>query len=94
VVLVDGALALFLDRGGRQVLSFSGVGEGFALAAPTLRGLLADRHRRTLRIERIDGAPALDSPLRVHFERAGFRAEYKGLALDRFAAETAIAREE
>jgi ATP-dependent Lhr-like helicase len=88
VVLVDGELALYLDRGGRQVLSFPAVGgEAFASAAGALRWLLADRRRRALRIERIDGEVALDSPLRGAFEQAGFRAEYKGLALDRFAAE-------
>jgi ATP-dependent Lhr-like helicase len=94
VVLADGELALYLDRGGRQVLSFPTVGGGgaFASAVGALRGLLADRRRRALRIERIDGEVALDSPLRRAFEQAGFRAEYKGLALDRFAAESAPAR--
>jgi ATP-dependent helicase Lhr and Lhr-like helicase len=94
-VLVDGALALYLDRNARQVLSFecAGDGETFAVAASALRAILADRRRRALRIERIDGEPALDSPLRCAFEAAGFRAEYKGLALDRFAAEVVATRE-
>ncbi len=91
VVLVDGELALHLDRGGRQVLSFPAAGSGEMLAAAlrALRGLFVDRRRRSLRVERIDGEPALDSPLRAVFEGAGFRAEYKGLAMDRFAAERA-----
>jgi ATP-dependent Lhr-like helicase len=95
VVLLDGELALYLDRSGRQVLSFEAKGEGEALviAAGALRGVLADRRRRALRVERIDGEPALDSPLRGAFEAAGFRAEYKGLALDRFGAEMASPRE-
>jgi ATP-dependent Lhr-like helicase len=94
VVLVDGDLALHLDRGGRQLLSFPAAGgnEVVALAAGALRGLLADRRRRALRIERIDGESALDSPLRSAFEQAGFRAEYKGLALDRFGAERSTDR--
>ena len=88
IALVDGELALYLDRGGRQVLSFPAVnGDAFVSAAGALRQLLLDRRRRALRIERIDGEAALDSPLRGAFEQAGFRAEYKGLALDRFAAE-------
>jgi ATP-dependent helicase Lhr and Lhr-like helicase len=78
VVLVDGELAVHLAAGGSETA---------ALAAGALCGLLADRRRRALRIERIDGEPALASPLRSAFERAGFRAEYKGLALDRFGAE-------
>jgi ATP-dependent Lhr-like helicase len=91
VVLVDGELALHVDRGGRQVLSFpaAGSGEVISAAARALRGLFVDRRRRAMRVERIDGQAALDSPLRGAFEAAGFRAEYKGLALDRFAAERA-----
>jgi ATP-dependent Lhr-like helicase len=95
IVLVDGELALYLDRSGRQVSTFEAVGEGeaLAIAAGALGGVLADRRRRALRIERIDGEPALDSPLRRIFEAAGFRAEYKGLALDRFSAEVTGPRE-
>jgi ATP-dependent Lhr-like helicase len=87
LVLVDGAPALFIERSARHALTFSGVGEGEAttLAAAALRGLFLDRRRRALRLERIDGREALASPLRGAFERAGFRAEYKGLVLDRFA---------
>ena len=94
VVLADGELALHLDRSGRQLLSFPAAGgtEAVALAAGALRGLLADRRRRALRIERIDGEPALASPLRSAFEQAGFRAEYKGLVLDRFGAELSADR--
>jgi ATP-dependent Lhr-like helicase len=89
VVLLGGELALYLERSARSVVTFPGIGEGESLlaAAAALRGLFADRRRRALRIERIDGEPALESPLRGAFERGGFRAEYKGLALDRFRAE-------
>jgi ATP-dependent Lhr-like helicase len=88
VVLVDGLPALFLDRGAKQATTFAAAHDepgAFDAAAAALRALLLDRRRRALRIERIDGAPALESPLRDAFLRAGFRAEYKGLALDRFA---------
>jgi ATP-dependent Lhr-like helicase len=85
-VLVDGAPALFLDRAGRHALSFDAPREALVAAAAALRGVFVDRRRRALRLERIDGEPALASPLRPAFERAGFRAEYKGLALDRFGA--------
>ena len=89
VALVGGAPALFLERSARSALTFreGGEGEALVLAARALQGLFADRRRRALRIERIDGEPALTSPLRGAFEAAGFRAEYKGLALGRFEAE-------
>jgi ATP-dependent Lhr-like helicase len=92
-VLVGGAPALFLERSARTALSFRdrADGETLVLAARALRSLFADRRRRAIRIERIDGEPALASPLRTAFEAAGFRAEYKGLVLDRFQAETAEA---
>lgn len=89
VVLVGGRPALFLDRGARQVTTFAAAHEepgALAAAAAALGALFLERRRRALRIERIDGVPSLDSPLRDAFLRAGFRAEYKGLALDRFAA--------
>jgi ATP-dependent Lhr-like helicase len=94
VVLVDGALGVFLDRAGRQLLTFESAPERLAAALAALRGVFVDRRRRALRLERVDGEAALDSPLRPLFERAGFRAEYKGLALDRFAADGAAARRE
>jgi ATP-dependent Lhr-like helicase len=86
VALVEGVPALFLERSGRHVLTFSEDPESLLRAAQALRGLFVDRRRRALRIERIDGEPALSSPLRAPFELAGFRSEYKGLALDRFVA--------
>jgi ATP-dependent Lhr-like helicase len=89
VVLVDGLPALFLDRGGRQVTSFAAAHEepgALDAAAGALRALLLDRRRRALRVERVDGVPALESPLRDAFLRAGFRADYKGLSLERFPA--------
>ena len=92
-MLVDGEPAVFLERSLRHALTFAALGEGepAALAAEALRGLFADRRRRGVRIERIDGAEALASPLRAAFVRAGFRAEYKGLVLDRFASAPAAA---
>jgi ATP-dependent Lhr-like helicase len=49
---------------------------------PALRALRAwaqaDRARR-LRIERIDGAAAADSPVAPAMERAGFRPGYRGM---------------
>jgi ATP-dependent Lhr-like helicase len=91
VVLAGGRLALFVERSGRNALTFGDDPERLAAAASALRGLFLDRRRRALRLERIDGEPALASALREAFERSGFRADYKGLTLDRFSAQQAAA---
>jgi ATP-dependent Lhr-like helicase len=91
VVLVEGEPLLFVERGGQRVLTFE-VSEpsrdeaSRARAAAALPRLFAERRRANLRIEQIDGAPALRSPLAENFLRAGFRADYKGLVLDRYDA--------
>ncbi len=55
-------------------------------AADALQRLFAHRRRRSLRIEEIDGLPAARSPWREALEAAGFRADYKGLVLERSEA--------
>src|SRR5262249_2518958 len=75
VVLVDGALALFLERSARGILTFVDDAGVLSAALRALGGLFADRRRRALRLERIDGTSALVSPLRALFLGAGFRAD-------------------
>jgi ATP-dependent Lhr-like helicase len=97
VVLVGGEPVLFLERGGARLVSFEPAGgagalepgraqERLARALAALRGLFADRTRRSVRIEEIDGAEAAASALAEALVRAGFRRDYKGLTLDRFPA--------
>jgi ATP-dependent Lhr-like helicase len=91
VVLVDGELALVLDKSGRKVSSFAPSDPARARvamerAAFALRQLFAHRRRRTLRIERLDGERASASPFAPAFAAAGFRADHKGLVLDRSEA--------
>jgi crotonobetainyl-CoA:carnitine CoA-transferase CaiB-like acyl-CoA transferase len=54
-------------------------------AARALSQLFRDRGRKAIRIEQIDGHPARDSEFAEAFVQAGFRADYKGLVLERFA---------
>ncbi|MCH8628816.1 ATP-dependent helicase [Arsenicicoccus piscis] len=80
VVIVDGELVLYVERGGRTVLSWSTDPAVLDAAA----GALA-RHvpvpLRSLTIERLDGAPVLglDHPLVPALTRAGFHTTPKGL---------------
>ncbi|CAM3913893.1 ATP-dependent helicase [Tsukamurella strandjordii] len=74
VVLADGALAAFVERGGRTLLTFTDAPEAafaaLAEAVPRLGGLT---------IEKVDGAPALTSPLAAALAAAGFAKTPKGL---------------
>lgn len=81
VVLVDGAPALYLERGARGLVTLPALeGEGVpALAAEALTSLAQRRPKGTLTIERIDGEPASDSPFAASLVDAGFVAGYRGL---------------
>ncbi|MEU5159865.1 ATP-dependent helicase [Streptomyces sp. NPDC020875] len=82
VVLVDGELALYLERGGKTLLAWADADSpGFAAAA----GALADAARRgalgSVTVERANGVPALTSPFGRALETAGFHATPRGLRL-------------
>ncbi|MCB9678467.1 MAG: DEAD/DEAH box helicase [Alphaproteobacteria bacterium] len=79
VVLVGGAPVLWLGKGAKSLVTFPCPPSAFDAAVQALRGQTA--LRRTLRIDRIDGDAALDSPHRARFLQAGFAADYKGLVL-------------
>ena len=80
VVLADGLPIVHVERGGRTMTTL--VEPDHPFLEPGLRALVAwagaDRARR-LRIERIDGGPAADSPAAPAMERAGFRSGYRGM---------------
>jgi ATP-dependent Lhr-like helicase len=84
VVCIRGEPMLHLEAGGRRVLTFERAADSALLseALAALRDLTRIR-RRGLRVERVDGEPARESPSADLFLRAGFRLEYKGLVLDR-----------
>jgi ATP-dependent Lhr-like helicase len=85
VVLVDGALALYVERGGRTLLSFT---DDDALLLPAARALAGSVHAGALgrlTVEKIDGASVMGSehPLGVALAAAGFQLTPKGLRLRR-----------
>jgi ATP-dependent Lhr-like helicase len=90
VALIDGEPALFLERGGQRVWSFAlseraRREDALVRAARALGRAAHLGTRRGLRIESLDGEPALQSALAGSFVRAGYRRGYKGLELDRMA---------
>ncbi|HEY0485017.1 MAG TPA: ATP-dependent helicase [Mycobacteriales bacterium] len=81
VVLVDGALGLYVERGGRTLLSWSDDAEVLQLAADALALAVAEGWLGTLSVERADGAGVHDSPLAQALTAAGFRVTPRGLRL-------------
>ena len=80
-VLVDGAPVLYVERGGRSLLSFTGDGQALRAAAHALSGAVREGWLGQLAVQRADGEQALTSELAVVLREAGFRATPKGLRL-------------
>ncbi|MDT9592581.1 ATP-dependent helicase [Nocardioides zeae] len=84
VVLDDGALALYLERGGRTLLTFTDDPEALRRAAVALAGPVVAGGLGQLTLHQADGVPLLgspDSPLRQALGAAGFVTTPKGLRL-------------
>ncbi|MFF3733583.1 DEAD/DEAH box helicase [Streptomyces sp. NPDC002476] len=83
VVLVDGELAMYMERGGKSLLAWPTDPEDPALVAAA--GALAAAARAgalgTVTVERANGASSLTSPLGRVLEAAGFLATPRGLRL-------------
>ncbi|MER6914167.1 ATP-dependent helicase [Streptomyces sp. NPDC000594] len=82
VVLVDGELTLYVERGGRTLLIWAPPETAAARAA---LAALAEAAREgalgTVTVERINGTPALTSPLAPALEASGFHATPRGLRI-------------
>jgi ATP-dependent Lhr-like helicase len=81
VVLVDGGLALYVERGGRTLLSFTTDPGALPLAADALALAVRDGLLGKLAVEQADGAAVVNSPLGDALEAAGFRPTPRGLRL-------------
>ncbi|MDV9176605.1 DEAD/DEAH box helicase, partial [Streptomyces sp. W16] len=88
VVLVDGELTLYMERGGKTLLAWPSAPDTTATEDPRLQGAaeaLAAAARAgslgTVTVERVNGASALTSPIGTLLEGAGFIATPRGLRL-------------
>lgn len=81
VVLVDGDLVLYVERGGRTLLSFVGDMDALTSAAKALADAVHSGALGVLSVERADGGAIHSSPLRDALAAAGFRATPRGLRL-------------
>jgi ATP-dependent Lhr-like helicase len=81
VVTVNGACALYVERGGRTLLSFTDDPAVLQPAADALALSVRDGALGKLAVERADGLPVVASPLGDALEAAGFRPTPRGLRL-------------
>ncbi|SDC47706.1 ATP-dependent helicase [Actinokineospora iranica] len=80
-VLVDGVPALYVERGGRTLLSFTDDDKVLRSAAEALSRAVRDGRLGGLSVQKADGEVALTSTLAEVLRDAGFRATPKGLRL-------------
>ncbi|MFC0198113.1 ATP-dependent helicase, partial [Microbacterium arthrosphaerae] len=86
VVLVDGALALYLERGGKSALAFTGDEAVLAAATKGLATTARSRRLDTLTIEQVNGAFVYGTGVGGALRDAGFVESPRGLTLRRLTA--------
>ncbi|TBN57888.1 ATP-dependent helicase [Glaciihabitans arcticus] len=80
VVLVDGQLVLYVERGGKTVLTFGSTEDQLDPAAVALAEVVRGRIGK-LSIEKVDGEFSIGTPLGDSLQRAGFGPNPSGLRL-------------
>jgi ATP-dependent Lhr-like helicase len=83
VVLTDGALTLYVERGGKTLLSWSDDADRLQAAADALVLAVRDGALGSLRVERADGENVTATPLGAALSTAGFHVTPRGLRLRR-----------
>jgi ATP-dependent Lhr-like helicase len=81
VVLVDGLLVLYVERGGKTLLSFRDDDACLGPAVDALALSVRDGALGRMTVTKADGEAALTSPLGTALEAAGFRPTPRGLRL-------------
>ncbi len=81
VIVRDGHLVLYVERGGRTLLSWSDDPSILAPAAAALARAVREGALGRLTVERADGAGVYDSPLAQALRDAGFHPTPRGLRL-------------
>ncbi|MGR7023316.1 ATP-dependent helicase [Geodermatophilus sp. URMC 62] len=80
VVLVDGALVLYVERGGKSLLSWTEDEQTLKEAATALSGAVAAGALGRMVVQKADGASVhQDTPLSAALQAAGFAATPRGL---------------
>ncbi|WIB77348.1 ATP-dependent helicase [Curtobacterium sp. MCPF17_002] len=80
VTIVDGKLAVYVERGGKSVLTFTDDPADLSVAAASIAAIVRTGLRK-LAVERVDGDFVLETPLAEALRAAGFTATPQGLRL-------------
>lgn len=83
VVLVDGELVLYLERGGKTLLTFTEDPDARRAAAAALAGLVTGRKVESLVIDKVNGESVHGNTFAGFLTEAGFAATPRGLRLRR-----------
>ncbi|KRE81595.1 DNA glycosylase AlkZ-like family protein [Arthrobacter sp. Soil763] len=81
VVLVDGALVLYVERGGKTLLAFDDDAEVLAAAGAALVGVVTRGAVDKLVMEKVNGHGILDTPVAAALAQAGAYSTPKGLRI-------------
>ncbi|MCI0142676.1 DEAD/DEAH box helicase [Arthrobacter bambusae] len=81
VVMVDGALVLYVERGGKTLLTFSHDDDVLAAAAAELVGVVRRGAVDKLIMEKVNGHDLLDTPVALALAAAGAYSTPKGLRI-------------
>ncbi|WP_090954014.1 DEAD/DEAH box helicase [Arthrobacter sp. ov118] len=81
VVLVDGALVLYVERGGKTLLAFSDDADVLAAAGTALVGVVTRGAMDKLIMEKVNGHGILGTPIAAALAQAGAYSTPKGLRI-------------
>lgn len=81
VVLVDGLLALYVERGGKTMLTYTEDPDALTAAAAALVTAIRQGAADKMAVEKINGESALDSPTGRALADAGFYSTPRGLRI-------------
>jgi ATP-dependent Lhr-like helicase len=80
-VLVDGRLVLYIERGGKTLLSFAENDEELASASASLASTVMGGRVAKLTVEKVNGQYAVGTEIGRALEVAGFGATPQGLRI-------------
>ncbi|EMY32326.1 ATP dependent helicase, Lhr family protein [Arthrobacter crystallopoietes BAB-32] len=79
VVLVDGELALYVERGGKTLLTFTEDPQALDLCAAAVVDVIRRGAADKMAVEKVNGVPVLDTDVARALTGAGFYSTPRGL---------------